>query len=133
MLDSSTNLEKARCYLKALEDGIFSDISAMFAPGMVVEQLPNRIYPKGIRASLSDMAAGFEKGKTLFSSQSYQILNAVENSNLIALEVLWTGRLAVSFGNLPAGGEMRAHSAMFLEFQKGKIVTQRNYDCFEPW
>jgi hypothetical protein len=120
MLDSSTNLEKARRYLKALEDGIFTDISAMFAPGMVVEQLPNRIYPKGIRASLSDMASGFEKGKTLFSSQSYQILNAVENSNLIALEVLWTGRLAVSFGNLPAGERCGHIPRCFWSFRKAR-------------
>jgi len=29
--------------------------------------------------------------------------------------------------------EIRAHSAMFFEFKDSKIVSQRNYDCFEPW
>lgn len=52
---------------------------------------------------------------------------------MVALEVLWIGKLAVPLGNLQAGSEMRAHSAMFLEFRDGKIVDQRNYDCFEPW
>ncbi|MBV9480089.1 MAG: hypothetical protein JO249_04970 [Acidobacteria bacterium] len=51
----------------------------------------------------------------------------------VALEVLWVGKLAVSFGTLAAGSEMRAHSAMFFEFKEGKIVSQRNYDCFESW
>jgi len=27
---------------------------------------------------------------------------------------------------------MRAHSAMFFAFKDGKIVTQKNYDCFVP-
>jgi ketosteroid isomerase-like protein len=31
------------------------------------------------------------------------------------------------------GDVMRAHFATFIEFRDGKIVAQRNYDCFEPW
>jgi ketosteroid isomerase-like protein len=128
-----TNLEKARRYVKFLEDGSFADIAGLFAPGMVMEQLPNRIYPKGLRSNASRMAEAFEKGRKLLSSQSYQIKKEVVSGNSIALEVLWTGRLAVPLGTLQAGSEMRAHSAMFLEFQDGQIVSQRNYDCFEPW
>ena len=44
-----------------------------------------------------------------------------------------TGTLAVGFGSLAAGSQMRCHSAMFFEFVDGKIARQRNYDCFEPW
>ena len=55
------------------------------------------------------------------------------NGDKVSLEVLWTGVLAISFGSLSAGSEMRAHSAMFFEFNDGKVVNQRNYDCFEPW
>jgi ketosteroid isomerase-like protein len=29
--------------------------------------------------------------------------------------------------------EMRARFAAFIEFRDGRIVRQRNYDCFEPW
>jgi ketosteroid isomerase-like protein len=28
---------------------------------------------------------------------------------------------------------MRAHIAAFLEFRDGRIVAQRNYDCYEPF
>jgi len=41
--------------------------------------------------------------------------------------------LAVPLATLPAGSQMRAHFAMFLDFEDGKITSQRNYDCFDPW
>jgi len=44
-----------------------------------------------------------------------------------------TGTLAVPFGSIPAGGEMRARFAIFLELRDGRIVRQRNYDCFDPF
>jgi ketosteroid isomerase-like protein len=79
------------------------------------------------------MANAFEQGRKVLSSQTYEIKNALVHDNSVAVEVLWTGTLAVSFGNLSAGSEMRAHSAMFFVFRDGKIASQRNYDCFEPW
>ena len=128
-----SNLAKAQLYLKIVESGEFSELSDLFGPGAVVEQLPNRIYPNGARATVPEMAASFEKGRKLFSSQKYEIKNAVANGDTLALDVLWSGKLAVAFGNLQVGSFMRAHSAMFLNFRDGKIVAQRNYDCFEPW
>ena len=133
MLESLTNLEKLRLYLKAIEVGEFSCIVELFSPDAIVEQFPNRIYPNGIRSGFSRMAEAFEKGRKLLSSQSYAIRNCVMTGDKVSLEVFWTGKLAVSFGNLAAGSEMRAYSAMFFEFKDGKIVAQRNYDCFEPW
>lgn len=43
------------------------------------------------------------------------------------------GTLAVPFGSIAAGGQMKAYFAVFLECQGDKIVRQKNYDCFEPW
>ncbi len=51
----------------------------------------------------------------------------------VVIEAVWVGTLAMPVEAIPAGGEMRAYFAMFLEFRDGKIVAQRNYDCFEPW
>jgi ketosteroid isomerase-like protein len=51
----------------------------------------------------------------------------------VALEVEWVGTLEVPFGAIPAGGQMKAFFAVFLEFREGKIIRQRNYDCFEAW
>jgi len=127
------HLNTVRRYLKTIEDGTFADIADLFTPDMVTEQLPNRVYPQGLRGSVSQMVEGFERGRKLLSHQTYEIKNALVIDNAVAVEVLWTGTLALSFGNLSAGSRMRAHSAMFFEFRDGKIVSQRNYDCFEPW
>lgn len=79
-----------------------------------------------LRSGMSGMAEAFEKDRKLFSSQTYEIRNHVVNGERVAVEVLW-------IGNLAAGSEIRAHSAMFFEFKDGKVVSQQNYDCFEPW
>jgi len=133
MPDSSAHLERLCRYLKSIENGDFAFVAELFAPDAVIEQLPNRIYPNGIRSGVSKMSEAFEKGRKLLSSQSYEIKNHFVEGDRAALEVLWTGTLAIGFGSLAAGSAMRAHSAMFFEFRDGKIISQRNYDCFEPW
>ncbi len=133
MNDHNENLAKLRRYLDSIESGTFSSIAELFTPDVTMEQLPNRIYPQGLRQGLAQMAEGFEKGRKLLSAQKYEIKSAIVSGNCIALEVLWMGTLAVAFGNLHPGSTMRAHSAMFLQFKDGRIASQRNYDCFEPW
>ena len=51
----------------------------------------------------------------------------------VALEVKWLGTLAIPFGILKPGDQMRAHFAVFIECRDGRIASQRNYDCFDPW
>src|SRR5215469_433092 len=128
-----TNLEKVELYLKSIENGDFACIADLFSPDAVLEELPNRIYPNGIRSGVARMAEAFEKGRKLMSSQSYEIRSCLAQGDELSIEVLWTGTLAIGFGSLSVGSQMRAHSAMFFRFQDGKIVSQRNYDCFEPW
>jgi ketosteroid isomerase-like protein len=67
------------------------------------------------------------------SRQMYKITHEIAAFDQVALEVEWVGALAVPFGSLPAGGQMKAFFAVFLEFREGKIIRQRNYDCFEAW
>ena len=126
-------MERVERYLRSIESGDFAYIADLFSPDAVLEQLPNRIYPNGIKSKVSSMAEAFETGRKLLSSQSYEIRNFVADGDMLSIEVLWTGTLAVAFGNLPIGSQMRAHSAMFFQFEDGKIRSQRNYDCFEPW
>jgi ketosteroid isomerase-like protein len=131
-LNAVSNLDQARRYLKAIEDGDLELVTNLFSRSAIIEQLPNRIYPQGLRANITKVAEAFEKGRKLFSRQTYEITNHLVTEDMVALEVLWTGTLSVPFGTLAEGSQMRCHSAMFLAFRDGKIVSQRNYDCFEP-
>lgn len=133
MSTPAENLEVVRRYMKTIEGGTFDAIADLFTPDMTIEQFPNRIYPNGTRSGLKQMADGFAKGQELLSSQTYEVKHALVGGDSVAVEVLWTGTLAVPFGQLAAGAQMRAHSAMFFEFKDGKIASQHNYDCFEPW
>ena len=129
-----TNLDAARQYLAAIQRGaIGEELAQFFAPEVVQEELPNRVSPDGKRRKLAGILDGAERGRKVLSEQRFEIRSAVATGDRVILEVLWVGTLAIPFGTIPAGGEMRAHSAMFLEFRDGKIVAQRNYDCFEPW
>ena len=134
MEDTARSLRIAREYLKAIENSAdFGEIEKLLAPGMVLETLPNRLVPQGRRDDLAAMRANAERGKRVISKQKYEIRNELAAGDQVALEVNWTGTLAIPYETIPAGGQMRARFAMFLRFADGKIVEQRNYDCFEPW
>jgi ketosteroid isomerase-like protein len=128
------NLDAARQYLAAIQRGATGDeLAQFFTPDAVQEELPNRVSPDGKRRKLAGILEGAERGQQVLSGQRFEIRSAIATNDRVILEVLWVGTLAIPFGSIPAGGEMRAHSAMFLEFRGGKIAAQRNYDCFEPW
>jgi ketosteroid isomerase-like protein len=126
------NVALARQYLKALESGPTGDeLAQFFAPEVVLEIFPSKFFPNGSRDDLTGILAAAERGKKVMTSQKYEIRNEVASGDKVALEIDWTGTLAVPFQNIPKGGQMRAHFAAFLEFKDGKIVSQRNYDCNE--
>jgi len=128
------NLDIAKRYLAALTAGVeCQDVAEFFAPDVIQEEFPNRLMPNGAKRDLAAILDGCERGKKVVSSQRYDILSELAQGNLVVLEVQWTGTLAIPVGSLPAGGEMRARFAVFIEFRDGKIIAKRNYDCFEPF
>lgn len=126
-----TLLERARAYLSAVETR--ADLSAYFCPDVLQREFPNRLVPAGAIRDLAALQEGAEKGKRVLSSESYEIVSSVEEGERLALEVIWTGTLALPLGNIPAGGTMKAHFAVFLTFREGLIWRQHNYDCFDPF
>lgn len=134
MTTQSANLETVRRYLKAIENGATgATLAAFYAPEVVQEEFPNRLVVNGARRDLAALLEGAERGQKVISAQTYEIRNAIEQGNTVALEVLWTGTMAIPVGSLAVGDKMRAYFAVFIELHDGKIVAQRNYDCFEPW
>jgi len=108
-------------------------LAEFFAPEVIQEEFPNQLVPKGARRDLAALRDAGERGRKVVSAQRYEVLNALASGDSVAMGVIWTATLKVPFGSIPAGGEMRAHFGVFLDFRNGKIVGQRNYDCFDPW
>jgi ketosteroid isomerase-like protein len=133
------NLERARQYLAAIEashspDGPASgEPFAFLASDIQQIEYPNQFVPKGASRDLAAMREAGERGRRVIRSERYEVRTALAHGNEVALEVLWTGKIAVAVGSLAAGDEMRAHFGVFLTLRDGLIVSQRNYDCFEPF
>lgn len=133
-LTPTDNLAIAKRYLAAIEDGATGDaLAAFLAPDIVHEEFPNRLTPNGARNGLAEMLEGAVRGQQATIAQRYDVVHALASGNDVALEVRWSATLRVPLGTIPAGGEMRARFAVFLEFRDGKIIRQHNYDCFEPF
>jgi ketosteroid isomerase-like protein len=131
---STTNLDTALRYLQALEGGASGEaLAPFFHPEAVQREYPNSLNPKGQTRELQKMLADSERAKKLLASQRYAVRGSVALGDTVALEVDWTGTLAVPLRTLAAGTQLHAACGMFLTFKDGRIVSQRNYDCFEPF
>jgi ketosteroid isomerase-like protein len=134
MTPEESNLATARRYLESIERRADSEeVAGFFAPDVIQEEFPNQLVPKGACRDLAALKEAGVRGRQVMSAQRYEVLREMASGDRVALEVLWTGTLAVPFGSIPAGGTLRAHFAVFIDFRDGRIVAQRNYDCFDPW
>ena len=98
----------ARDYLRSLERGDLEAMLRVYDPGAIQIEHPNRLKPQGDRRDLDRMVADFERGRALLASQRYEVLSASASGETVAMQVLWTGVLAVPLGGLAAGDSMRA-------------------------
>ena len=62
-----------------------------------------------------------------------EIVRVLDSGDDVVAELEWSGTLAVPVMDLPAGSEIKAFVAMFITFRDGKIISQRNYDCYPPF
>lgn len=129
------NISTARQYLKALEQMEDAGVIAQFFHSeLIQEEFPNRLVPQGARRDLNAVLEGVEIGRRIMKSQRYEVLNELATGEHVVLEVDWRGELSTSLGEqLPAGFQFHARFAVFLDFRDGKIIAQRNYDCYDPW
>lgn len=68
-MPNSSNLDKARRYLKSIESGDAASLLALFLADAFVQQLPNPIYPDGLRSDVSAIPTAFEKGRKTFPAK----------------------------------------------------------------
>ena len=129
---SNHNLELAIRFIEAIGEGKSGEELNEFYDETVVQiEYPNLLTKKIIERSLSQVKDASISGKKVISSQKYEIVKSFSSEDTVIIEAIWSGKLAISLGNLNAGDEMKAYFAQFFEFKNHKIVNQRNYDCFE--
>lgn len=133
-------LEIARQFLAAIEsdtsrpaEGFESGATAFYTEDVLQEEFPNRFVPAGAQRDLDALREAGKRGRGVLRSQRFEPRTAQAIGDRVILEVLWVGTLAVSIGTMLPGNEMRAHFAVFLDFEGDRIARHRTYDCFEPF
>jgi ketosteroid isomerase-like protein len=127
------NAELVKAYFRALDQSPDS-LAEFYHADVVQEEFPNRFLPNGTRRGLQELREAAERGRSVISSQRFEMLNVFADGDTVIVEAEWSGTVAVPLGDAtPAGSVMRARFAQFFEIDAGKIVAQRNYDCFYPW
>jgi ketosteroid isomerase-like protein len=123
-----------RRYLGAISAGATgATLAAFYDPEAIQEEFPNRLTPNGAKRTVTDILEGAERGKKVLSGQNFDVRAIMAGGDRVAVEAIWTGKLAIAIGNLKPGDEMKARFAIFLEMKNGKIYRQRNYDCFDAF
>jgi ketosteroid isomerase-like protein len=123
-----------RAYLAALQGGkAGEDLRHFFTDDAVQVEMPNQLNKHGQQSDLESILRRSQQGLKLLQRQQFEIVSEIARDDRVAVEARWTGVLAVDFGVIASGTEMKAAFAMFFEFCNGQIAVQRNYDCFDPW
>src|SRR5688572_21304392 len=118
----ASHLDFVKRYLAALEAGTTGDaLAAFFTADVVQEEFPNRLLPQGAQRDLAALLEGAVRGQKVMQQHRYELLQFMEAGDRVALELQWTGTLAIPLGSLPAGGQMRARFAVFIELRDGRI------------
>ena len=128
------NIEIVRTYLNALQSGEAGDALRKFFTDDVRQiEMPNLLNKHGQESNLEQILQRSQLGLKVLQRQQYEIVSEIAQEDCVAIEARWTGVLAIAFGTLAAGTEMKASFAIFFQLRDGRIALQRNYDCFDPW
>lgn len=129
----SSRAALTRAYLAALEAGAEAEVFAFFHDEIEQIEWPNLLAKAGAKRDLAYLKASFAKGMKVIANQRYDVKKLIADGDEVAFEAVWTATLQVPIGSLKAGDTMTAYIASFLTFRDGLIVSQRSYDCFEPF
>lgn len=125
-----TTREIVTAYLRAIETHQTDEVARYLHPEVELTEHPNRVSPAGRRADLAGMRAASERGARLMASERYDIRQMTIEGDRAAVQLVWSGTLAVAAGPLPAGHVMRAEICSIIELKDGKVWRQEQYDCF---
>ncbi len=108
-------------------------ISVFYHDAAEQAKYPNCLVPEDIARDRDAILAAVAAGAKMLRSQTIGIESWTWAGSMVVLEAVWTGTLAIGVGNLQPGEKMTSHFAQFYEIADGRILRQRNCDCFKPF
>lgn len=127
------NIAIVRAYIEAVERFDAEAAAALLHEDVVQTELPNKLYAKGQVRGRDELMRDLPKGRQVLRSQTYPIATIFASGDRVAVETRWEGVLNVPLGRLQPGDAMVAHICMIFMLRDGKIVGQKNYDCYEDF
>lgn len=125
-----TTREIVTAYIRAIEAQRPDEAERYMHPDVENLEHPNRLLPVGKRYDLAALREAGARGRALMASQRYEIRNMLVEGDRAAVQMSWSGTLAVAAGPLPAGHVMRAEICSIIELRDGKVWRQEQYDCY---
>lgn len=125
-----TTREIVTAYIRAVEAHDTDAVARHMHPDVELTEHPNRISPAGRRVDAAGLRALGERGKQLMASERYEIRGMIVEGDRAAVQIAWSGTLAVALGSLPAGHVMQAQICSIIELRDSKVWRQEQYDCF---
>jgi ketosteroid isomerase-like protein len=125
-----TTREIVTGYLRAIEAHELDEVARYLHPDVQNVEHPNKLLPGGRRYDLAAMRAAGERGKAAMASERYEVRQMIVEGDRAAVQIEWSGTLAMAVGPLPAGHVMRAQICSIIELRDGKVWRQEQYDCF---
>jgi ketosteroid isomerase-like protein len=126
--------EIARALYDALEGGTLGEELAaeLFTDDARTIEHPNLLKPNGAVSHRAEMVVRASTGSAILASQRYEVHEAIESRDAVAVRLTWTGTMAKDVGPLRSGQVLKAHVAQFFTLRAGRIATIETYDCYQP-
>ena len=107
--------------------GPFENVADFDASNAIIQEFPNLIAPQGRIRRVVDLRATYEQGQNLHSTA--HLRSRRRGGRQAGMD-----RNSRRPGDEPARRKRNESlSRCFLPFSEGKIVSQRNYDCYPPF
>ena len=126
-----TTRDIVTAYIQAIEAQQLDKVAELLHPDVENLEHPNKLLPAGKHYDLAALRAAGERGRALMASQRYEIRQMIIEGDRAAVQIAWSGTLAVAAGPLPAGHVIRAQICSIVELRGGKVWRQEQYDCYE--
>lgn len=131
-----SKLELIKLYFSLLEN--FSTDIASFKeilhPQFKQKEFPNALSKNGQESNFDETMQRLSVGNKMLVNQAYDIVKTYEsNESHIIIEAVWSGTIRNNIGPFKAGQMLKAQFCIICEFENNKIISQKNYDCFDPF